>query len=276
MNNISKIIADKPLLDCVAYFYCQENNINRYSIPKPSDEVINRLISQKVICKELKLICDNELGYACYEYYRQGLTSDYFNQLLLIESENQKVILDLCCGPGATIRSLFHFSPEIIYAIDLNPKYITLIKDIFPHSSNSATKVIPILGDAHSIPLESNSVDYVVCRVSLQYLLVDSVLKEIYRVLNKGGKVFFIVHGIGYLFNYLVTRKKIWSKDLLKLTLGLFKGEKSAIRAKFLFTKQLINKMNKVGFSEKQLITDNTFKELGILPVYFSVIGRKI
>jgi ubiquinone/menaquinone biosynthesis C-methylase UbiE len=275
MNDISSILLNKPFLDCVAYYYCKENNINRYSIPKPSNEVINSLIDLEVISKEKNLINDTELGYACYEFYRQGLYSDCFDQLIVKESKDQKVILDLCCGPGATIRSLLNFFPESIYAIDTNPRYIKLVKGMFSRFDNSGTRVIPILGDAHNIPLDSNSVDYVVCRVSLQYLEVDTVLKEIYRVLRKGGKAFITVHGTGYLINFFITRKKLMSKDLFQLIIGLFRGEKSASRSKFLFQKQLFNKMQKAGFTENQLITNKGFNELGTLPVYFSILGRK-
>ncbi|WP_342042509.1 class I SAM-dependent methyltransferase [Bacillus sp. OTU2372] len=275
MNNFSKIISDKFLMECVAYLYCKEINISKYQIPMPSVKVINKLINEEVISKEKNQIIDKELGYACYEHYRQNNNNDFFDQLLVNKSKNKKVILDLCCGPGATVQSLCRYNPEIIYAMDINPRYISIVKEIFPNNNFGGTQVIPILGDAHSIPLKNETVDYVVCRVSIQYLAVDIVLKEIYRVLKRGGTIFLIVHGSGYLLNYFFMRKKLLSKDSFSFFKNIFIRKESVARAKFLFSGNLIKKLDKIGFIENQLLTNNSYKELRYFPVYFALNGNK-
>ncbi|WP_368042579.1 class I SAM-dependent methyltransferase [Ectobacillus sp. JY-23] len=85
---------------------------------------------------------------------------------------------------GATIHNLTSLGTETIYSIDKNQDYIEFVRSNYPH-------VITYCMDAHILPLDSNAVDYVICRVALQYLHIKQVLKEIYRALDKGGKFFW-------------------------------------------------------------------------------------
>lgn len=56
-------------------------------------------------------------------------------------------------------------------------------------------KVIPdMYWDGYSIPLEDNSMDWVIATEFLEhYYDTDAILKEIYRILKPGGRIFFSV-----------------------------------------------------------------------------------
>ena len=211
-----KIINEEMYLKGVAYYFKKMIKVKKPHISVPSQEVTSSLISKNIISrKDLKVI-DREFGYACYEYYRQSFNLNQLDQILFNEVKDRPIIVDLCCGPGATIRKILAHSPEVIYAIDSNERYISLIQHLINQQPESKTSVIPILGDANTLPISNSTTDYVICRVALQYLDVERVLGEVYRILNKGGKFFALVHGSGYILDYMFNRKMIFNKQTVQ------------------------------------------------------------
>ncbi|MDQ8738723.1 methyltransferase domain-containing protein [Paenibacillus sp. LHD-38] len=147
--------------------------------------------------------------------------------------------------------------------------------------SNRSCTVITKAADAHQIPLADHSVDFVVCRVALQYLNVEQALEEMYRVLSPGGKVFLLVHGSGYIGNYLFSRKGIFSKKVVQFFRNKLLRSHTAdptfhrSQANFFRKKQLIRLMEAQGFQAAQLHTFTDSLTLGMLPVYFAVTAER-
>lgn len=282
MDRRSEIILNKSLLEGTAYFFCSEMGITRLKMVQPSVEIMNDLISKGIIASDHKLL-NQEFGYTCYEYYRQLYAPDYFDKLLIKEARTSRKILDLCCGGGATIFSLLENKPELIYGLDWNETQIELLEAMLRDSQAVESTVVAKVGDAHALSLASQSVDFVVCRVALQYLNVEQVLKEINHMLSPQGKVFLLVHGSGYMLDYLFTRKGVFRRANISFLLKKFlrsrrsdnKHRVHRTQANFLTMKGLKRKLADAGFREIEIHTHKELKSLGMFPVYFAVTAER-
>jgi ubiquinone/menaquinone biosynthesis C-methylase UbiE len=276
------IILNRRSLEVAAYVYSAEIGVSRTNIQKPSAEEINDMIEQGIVSADLTFL-DKAFGYTCYEYYRQVYDPDSFDRLLLKEAENRKKIVDLCCGGGATIFSLRQNNPEMIFGFDSNENQIELLKSLNRDRElkDIQCKVIAKVADAHHLPIESGCVDFVVCRAALQYLNVEQALKEIYRVLVPQGKVFLLVHGSGYIFDYLFSRKGIFKTKYVEYFVHkLFHSSSSdnkfyRSQAHFLTTHHLETKLTDAGFRNIKLYTFKKWLKLGVFPVYFAVTAER-
>jgi len=275
----TEIMSNRRLLDGVAYLFCKEMGIRKVKIQKPSAEEVNTLLMNCIITRDHKLV-EKSFGYACYEYYRQLYDPDSFDHLLIAEAKNRKKVLDLCCGGGATVFSLLQNEPDIIYGIDSDAHQIGLLEALL-HRSEASNRVITTVADAHHIPLASHSVDFVVCRVALQYLHVEQVLQEVFRVLSPRGRVFLLVHGSGYILDYLFSRRAIFKKQNMKFALNkLFHSSSKAkefnrSQANFLTAKDMKEKLAAAGFRDMKVHTYKEWMKIGVFPVYFAVTAER-
>ncbi|WP_419871533.1 methyltransferase domain-containing protein [Candidatus Pristimantibacillus sp. PTI5] len=314
MSVKTEIILNRDLLAGAAYYFGRENGLNRRDRNgdrnQPPEAVKAALISKGVLSSHLKLL-DKEFGYACYEHHRQRYEPDSFDLLLQKEAGGRKKILDLCCGAGATVFSLLGSKPEIIYGFDANANQIELLEELLLErnnrsstvvvktadahripladdfdeqlleQSNSSCAVVAEVADAHRIPLADASVDFVICRAALQYLNAEQALAEMYRVLSPGGKVFLLVHGSGYIGNYLFARKGAFSKKTLQFVRNKLLRPPTAdpafhrSQANFFRKKTLIKLLEAQGFQAAQLHTFADSMTLGLLPVYFAVTAER-
>lgn len=100
---------------------------------------------------------------------------------------SDRCILDIGCGIGQTFIAL-NCTDRICIGIDVDEKAISYgIK-------NYGNKIHFILSDAARIPLPANMFDLVYCRVSLPYTNIPKVIREIRRVLKRGGRVWMTLH----------------------------------------------------------------------------------
>jgi ubiquinone/menaquinone biosynthesis C-methylase UbiE len=271
----TKIIADESQLKGVAYYFCNTINVKQKQLEAPPKSITESLVADNIISGIDFKVIDREFGYACFEHYRQNFSLNILDQILFNEGRNKSVIVDLCCGPGATIRQLLAHSPEVIYGVDSNERYISLIKQMISEYPELKTEVNLIKGDANTIPLSSSTIDYVVCRVALQYLDIESVLSEVNRVLKKGGRFIAIVHGSGYIFDYLFNRRKMFDKQTVKYFNNVFKKKQTIQQSRFLTENRLIKSMKDTGFSKVEIIKEKNLMFLGLFPIYFAIIGEK-
>lgn len=290
MSVKTEIILNRDLLAGAAYYFGRENGLNRRNRNKdsnrnrdrnqPPDAVKAALISKGVLSSDFKLL-DKKFGYACYEHHRQMYEPDSFDLLLQKEASGRKKILDLCCGAGATVFSLLASKPEIIYGFDANANQIELLELLLLEQSILSSAVVVQDADAHRIPLADASVDFVVCRAALQYLNAEQALAEMYRVLSPGGKVFLLVHGSGYIGNYLFARKGAFSRKTLQFVRNKLVRPPTAdpafhrSQANFFRKKTLIKLLEAQGFQAAQLHTFADSMMLGLLPVYFAVTAER-
>ncbi|MBP1990513.1 class I SAM-dependent methyltransferase [Paenibacillus eucommiae] len=277
MDIYLKILFDEELLACVTFFFCRDAGLNkRYTMNQPQTGTMNYLVSEGVLHIHTNQVIDQEFGYICFEYYRQGKCLDIFDTLLLEEAQGREKVLDLCCGAGATVHALATSNPDIIYAIDNNPSSLSFLRNTLAsiHDGFSGEVVVKA-GDAHEIDLEDHLLDFVVCRAALQYLDVPAVLKEMFRVLNANGKLFLLVHGSGYIFDYIGSRKRFYHKKTMSFLAKGMKRGGSLSKVKFLKISALERKLRKAGFKNVRCIRSAGWDIFGRFPVYFGVVAEK-
>ncbi|WP_138756204.1 class I SAM-dependent methyltransferase [Paenibacillus sinopodophylli] len=280
MDTKAQIILESVLLAGTAYFFSIENGIRWGSSEAPTPKVRQILMAKGVLSRNGKLI-DSSFGYACYEHYRQRYNPDSFDLLLQQEVGKHRKILDLCCGAGATIFSLLQYRPKLIYGIDSDEDQIKLLEALLQHAQIPNHSVITRSADAHHIPLDDAAVDLAICRAALQYLDAEQTVEELYRVLSPGGKVFLLVHGSGYSWDYLFTRKGILKPQTysyVKSRLNRSRTDEPVFgrsQANYFTTRKLANMLEVKGFRDIQLHTFAESMRLGMLPVYFAMTALR-
>ena len=104
-------------------------------------------------------------------------------------------IVDLGCGTGRTLAQLRKALPNAQYVgVDLSPYYLSVAADVL-----AGDPVVELVaGNAESLPLETGSVDAVVCVFMFHELPSNArrrVWREVARVLRPGG-VFVVIDSV--------------------------------------------------------------------------------
>jgi ubiquinone/menaquinone biosynthesis C-methylase UbiE len=91
-------------------------------------------------------------------------------------------ILDAGCGPGIYARKLTKINDNI------------LCLDLTDMQEKTKNEVDFCLGSITSLPIKSNSIDFIYCLTVLQYIEDDAhAIQEFYRILKPKGKLFITV-----------------------------------------------------------------------------------
>jgi SAM-dependent methyltransferase len=101
---------------------------------------------------------------------------------------NGESVLEVGSGIGMLANSVATRNPDSkVFGIEISPKQIKKAKNNFSGTTNLAF----IEGDALSIKFDNDTFDIIYCRYILEHVLnPEFVLREIYRVLKPGGKLF--------------------------------------------------------------------------------------
>jgi len=121
-------------------------------------------------------------------YYLRRGQSDVISLLNIREGMS---ILDIGCGTGWALgqaANLIH-NKGSFYGVDLSAKMIERAKENFKTNENFHF----IKANAESIPLNDNFFDIIICTNSFHhYFDPDKALKEMYRLLKIGGRVYIL------------------------------------------------------------------------------------
>ncbi|MEZ6053394.1 MAG: class I SAM-dependent methyltransferase [Planctomycetaceae bacterium] len=101
---------------------------------------------------------------------------------------NNKRILDVGCGPAVIAAELGRqFETATVVGIDASPQRIEAAHANIVDAPNVSVQI----GDAHALPFEDESFDFVVCRFLMEYLPDKALaVQEMKRVLKPGGRLF--------------------------------------------------------------------------------------
>ena len=135
---------------------------------------------------EKKIISSNYLESAIVQ---KEIISRLIKRLSLINISPRKII-DLGAGIGLSTECLLNqYSKSEFYMLDNS---LAALKNKIFNNEN----VFSICGDFKSIPLESNTFDFVFSSSALHWELdINSSFKEIYRILKPGGLFLFSTYG---------------------------------------------------------------------------------
>lgn len=178
---------------------------------------------KKVLCVVLFFsFCMQAHNFADLPYDQVGKTYDATRCadpeivegfITYMQMEQGKKYVDISCGSGNYTVAL-HKKGYAIIGLDISPEMLKKARAKDPF-------ITLLQGDAHQLPFEDNSFDGVFCIHAMHhYRDVDTVFKEMYRVLAPGGKLLIFTTfveqcqaaWIGHYFPH------IWqlSKDTLK------------------------------------------------------------
>jgi len=126
----------------------------------------------------------------------KGLKYDYLrsaqlNVISMLEVRENMNFLDIGCGTGWAIGQaarLIDFKGSF-YGVDLSKKMIEKAQENFKENTNFHF----IKANSESIPLDDNFFDIVICTNSFHhYLHPDKAMKEIFRLLKHGGRIYIL------------------------------------------------------------------------------------
>lgn len=125
-------------------------------------------------------------------YYKYGkISCNYMSEYLKNIDYNK--LLDIGCGTGYLINMLKKYKATAeFYGLDLSEEMINISK------SKNIKDAEFILGSANKLPFNDNTFDIVTCIQSFHhYPYPDEAMKEVYRVLKKGGIYILSDTGVG-------------------------------------------------------------------------------
>jgi ubiquinone/menaquinone biosynthesis C-methylase UbiE len=124
--------------------------------------------------------------------WRYNYLRDLQNKLIsLVDVKENIHFLDVGCGTGWAVGEAAKLvnNKGLFYGIDLSPKMIEMAKGKFSGMDTFHF----IQANAESIPLNDNFFDVIICANSFHhYLNPDKALKEMYRLLKSGGKIYIL------------------------------------------------------------------------------------
>jgi ubiquinone/menaquinone biosynthesis C-methylase UbiE len=112
----------------------------------------------------------------------------------IVKYLKNKVVLEIGCGEGDLSEFVSRYAKKV-YAMDLNPLVLEVVK--------KRENIEYVVGDATKMEFPDNSFDFIIASEVLEHIEEDrKVLKEMKRVLKKGGKIFITVPNSEFLKEY--------------------------------------------------------------------------
>ncbi len=129
-----------------------------------------------------------------------GLSDVFFNELISSNSRGN-IVLDMACGFGRESIIAAKSGAELVVGIDLSPNSVKEGNELA--QKNKLNNIIFSVADCENLYFENNTFDTIICARMLHHIEFETVMKELYRVLKKGGKVICIeALGINPVLNF--------------------------------------------------------------------------
>jgi len=202
---------------------------------------------------------------------RFDILKDYVIEELYNKNGGGITILDLSCGTGNYLEKQTIEYPSSEYSI----KWIGIDKseDMIKKAQKKNIKADLIIADVINMPLEDNSVDYIINRYAFHhYLDKKRAIKEIHRILKNKGKLKIenMTHEYvrySWVYNYFPALIKLDNDRFPKineyyqlLENNNFKIDvKINIKFKKYFYKDIIDDVKNMGNSGFHIITKNEY-----------------
>lgn len=166
-------------------------------------------------------------------YYRRYFL-EYADKVL--DSGNADIIvLDVGCGTGSTCRVLAERGFQV-YGVDFSSEIIEVAKK---KAAQNRVSLHLQAADIYQLPFPDQMFDIVICNYLFQTTSApEKVLKEAFRVLKPGGRVFIItLNSLSFGRVLLRDDVKLYNPYRMRKTLELLGFGNSKIRGVYLFTK---------------------------------------
>ncbi len=180
----------------------------------------------------------------------------YKNRLSALKFENMNKILDAGCGFGQWTLALSEFN-NMVYAIDSELGKIRIAKEI--SKLNFKNNYSFQAGSIEKLPFNNNEFDAIFSYSVIYWTDFKKSIKEFFRVLKPGGKLYFVGNGLGWsIYNILTGHSSANDYNARKHALGtIFETIKYSITKKrkpgqaiILSPKSLSTYMKSLGFNK--------------------------
>lgn len=119
-------------------------------------------------------------------FFTANLDKRWRRKIVKYISENNirsEVIVDLASGTGDMAIELLNINPKIIYALDISPGMLDVLK-----RKNKDERMLIEVAESENMPLDNHSVDIVTIAFGIRnFESMEKSLNEIYRVLRPNG-----------------------------------------------------------------------------------------
>lgn len=207
--------------------------------------MMNKLLEYKLdlICKEWNLdkdfLCsvnDFDISFIVNELTPPKTPYYYLQRLENIGFVGLDHVLDAGCGIGQWSLGLAKKN-TLVTSIDPLKSRLDCAKKIA--EVNGIRNINYVQGYVEKINLEDNSLDAIFCYGVIMFTNVEQTLKEFYRILKNGGKLYFNFNALGWYLHLIIDRglqkKEInLTKNAIKMILNYFlkKDSQKLIRRK--------------------------------------------
>lgn len=131
----------------------------------------------------------------------------FYDELMPCKGFDNQVVVDYGCGPGHDTVGLIEDSkPKKVYAVDISTTSLQETKKrVKLHTQNEdLVHCMLIKDDTASLPIESNSVDYVHSSGVLHHTPNETeILQELFRIMKKGGMARIMMYNYNSIFAML-------------------------------------------------------------------------
>jgi SAM-dependent methyltransferase len=111
-----------------------------------------------------------------------------FNSALKKFSPKKVAILG--CATGNGIEEIDFEKIEKLYALDINPNYLEIVKNRY---RNNLQKIEAICGDLDKISLSFSEMDFIYAALIFEYVDIGKVLKKAAKSLREGGALIAVI-----------------------------------------------------------------------------------
>lgn len=187
--------------------------------------------------------------------------------VLSLINDKKSVVLDLGCGTGRMLRLLKKKELKKLYGLDISPAMLEKCRALLPSS------VVLLQHDFRvKLPFQSNFFDYVIATANTLISGIEKpeeVLKEIYRILKKNGKLIAGIYNANFLTEEIV--EKYYKKLPKEIGFRKFDKKNRIVYLKGLYSRWMFKEEIKVLFKNARFNKLKIFKK----GIGFVVIASK-
>lgn len=178
----------------------------------------------------------------------------YLERLAIIEFEKKDLVLDAGCGFGQWTLALSELNKNIT-AIDSDYKKIEIGKKISKFYKRE--NISFLVGSVETHPFRDNEFDAIFSYSVIYWTEFKKTIKEFYRILKPGGKLYLVANGIGWSILNILTghssapgfNSRIYSINTILSTIFYrIAGKRKHGQAIFLSPSFLSKYLSSVGF----------------------------
>jgi ubiquinone/menaquinone biosynthesis C-methylase UbiE len=152
-------------------------------------------VKTNYFCSQKKSEKHNEWRLNHYPFYKELIGLD--------EPHNNEVIMDYGCGPGNDLIHFMKTKAKKIIGVDISKKALKFAQHRVSLYTNNVIPVelIKTIDGNDTIPLENNSIDYIICSGVLHHTSNPNIiLKEFFRVLKNNSYIRIMVYNRDSIF----------------------------------------------------------------------------